>query len=126
MNAPYGETQCQYKVELHTELETDLHWEGQWFTQHKKHPRMELKVQVLHEETHCALRHKEAQIQTASGKKHAKRQSGEKRTSQGRLISMLCGNALERRPSNPPSRSARGSRPRRSLHLGRPRWKDVV
>ena len=52
MNAPYGETQCQYKVELHTELETDLHWEGQWFTQHKKHPRMELKVQALHEETH--------------------------------------------------------------------------
>ena len=112
MNAPYGENQCQNKVEPHMKLETDPHWEGQWFTQHKKHPHMELKVQALHEETHC-VQNKKAQIQTAFV-------NGEKRTSQGRLISMLFGNALNRRLSTPPSRCRRRSRLRAAMEYNNP------
>ena len=63
MNAPYGETQCQNRVEPHTELEILPHGEGQCFTQHERNPHTELKVQALHAETHCVLRNKEAQIQ---------------------------------------------------------------
>ena len=111
MNATYGETQCQYKVELHTELEVPPHGQGQCFTQHERHPHTELKVQAPHEETHY-VQNKEAQIQTAFV-------NGEKRTSQGRLISMLFGKALERRLSTPPSRCRRRSRLR-------PRWSTTT
>ena len=60
--------------------------------------------------------------------------AGKKRTSQRRLKSMLFGMALDRQLSTPPARCRRkhdcgrdGIRqPRRSLHLGRPLWKDVV
>ena len=96
MVAPYGETQCPNKVELHTGLEVPPHGQGQCFTQHERHPHTEFDVQAPHEETHCALRNTEAQIPTALGKKYAKRQSGETRTSLGRFVSMLIWERFER------------------------------
>ena len=92
--------------------------DGQWITQHKKSILIRSgKGESLHEETHCVLRNKE--IQTAFVNKYAKRQSGEKRTSQGRL-SMLLENALDRRISTPPSRCTRRSRLRATMGYNNP------
>ena len=107
-------------MEPHTELEVPPHGQGQCFTQHERHPHTEFDVQAPHEETHCAFRNTEAQIPTAFGKKYAKRQSGETRTSHGRFVSMLFGNALNGRLSTPPSRCRRRSRLRATMEHNNP------
>ena len=117
MNAPYGETECQNKVELHTELEIDPHGEGQWFTQHKKASSYGFEIHLCMKKPTAFFgtrRRRYRQLLSRS----MPRDSGEERTSQGRL--MLLENALDRRLSNPPSRCRRRSRLRATMGYNNP------